>query len=182
MERGSGVHYAVELLFDPEAEAAVREVWRDVASRTGSSVLFDLAGQPHVTLAVHDERDGPQLDRAVRAFRAPATAFCLGSAGAFPGDEGAAFLAPVVTDALLALHRRWHAASPGSHAYYRPGQWVPHCTVGVLLEGPALSEALEIARCALPIRGHFAEIALIAFERHAPTPVECLVRAPLEGA
>jgi 2'-5' RNA ligase len=180
VERRSGINYAVELLFDPEAEAAVLEVWREVRARTGNSVLFDLAGQPHVTLAVHEERDGPQLDRAVRAFLAPATPFLLSSAGTFPGDEGAAFLAPVVTDALLELHRRWHAASPGSNEYYCPGQWVPHCTVGILLEGPALSEALEVARCAVPIRGRFSEIALIAFERHALTPVECLVRVPLK--
>jgi 2'-5' RNA ligase len=170
--------YAVELLFDPEADAAVREVWREVAAQTGNSVLPDLAGQPHITLAVHEEQDAPQLDRAVRAFQAPATPFLLGSAGSFPGNEGVAFLAPVVTDELLDLHRRWHAASPGSHEHYRPGHWVPHCTVGILLEGPALSEALEVARCALPVGGRLAEIALIQIER-ALRPVECLVRVPL---
>jgi len=181
VERRSGVRgYAVELLLDPGAEAAVLDVWREVRARTGSPVLFDLAGRPHVTLAVHEERDGPQLDREVRAFSAPELPFLLSSVGTFPGDEGAAFLAPVVTDDLLELHRRWHAASPGSHGHYQPGQWVPHCTVGILLEGPALSEALAAARSALPIRGHFREIALIAFERHALTPVECLVRVPLE--
>jgi 2'-5' RNA ligase len=182
VERRPGIRgYAVELLLDPEAEAAVLEVWREVRARTGSPVLFDLAGRPHVTLAVHDERDGPQLDRAVRAFQAAETPFLLSSAGAFPGDEGAVFLAPVVTDDLLELHRRWHAASPGSNEHYLPGRWVPHCTVGILLEGPALSEALEAARSALPIRGRFEEIALIAFGRHALTPVECLVRVPLHG-
>jgi 2'-5' RNA ligase len=169
--------FAVELLFDPEAEAAVLDVWREVAG-VGSSVLFDLAARPHVTLAVHEEPDGPQLDRTVRRFRAPATPFRLASAGTFPGDEGVAFLAPVVTDALLELHRRWHAASPGSHEHYRPGVWVPHCTVGILLEGRGMAEALEIARRALPIRGEFREIALIAFTREL-TPVECLVRASL---
>ena len=182
MERSAGVatHYAVELLLDPGAEAAVLDVWREVRTRTGSPVLFDLAGQPHVTLAVHEERDGPPLDRAVRAFAAPETPVLLSSVGTFPGDEGAAFLAPVVTDDLLELHRRWHAASPGSHHLYRPGQWVPHCTVGIRLDGPALSEALEAALSALPIRGRFSGIALIAFERHALTPVECLVRVPLK--
>jgi 2'-5' RNA ligase len=182
VERRPGIRgYAVELLLDPEAEAAVLEVWREVRARTGSPVLLDLAGRPHVTLAVHDERDGPQLDRAVRAFQAPETPFLLGSVGTFPGDEGVAFLAPVVTDDLLELHRRWHAASPGSNEHYCPGRWVPHCTVGILLEWHALSEALEAARSALPIRGRFSEVALIAFERHALTPVECLVRVPLKG-
>lgn len=172
-------HFAVELLFDAEAEAAVLQVWRDVRARTGSSVLFDLASRPHVTLAVYEERDGPRLDRAVRAFPAPATPFLLSSAGAFPGDEGIAFLAPVVTDALLALHRRWHDASPGSHDLYRPGQWVPHCTVGVLIDAAARSEALEAARRALPIRGRFEEIALVAFDRHARKPMDYLVRVPV---
>jgi 2'-5' RNA ligase len=179
VEHRSGRCYAVELLFDPEAEAAVLQVWRAVRARTGSGVLFDFASRPHITLAVHEERDGPQLDRAVRALSAPPIPFLLSSAGTFPGDEGAAFLAPVVTDELLEFHRRWHAASPGSQEYYRPGQWMPHCTVGILLEGPALSEALEIARSALPIRGELREVALIAFERNARTPVECLVRVPL---
>lgn len=178
MDRRPGIHYAVELLFDPEAEGAVFDVWRAIRDRTGSSVLFDLAGRPHVTLAVHGERDAPQLDRAVRAFAAPPLPFDLASAGTFPGDEGVAFLAPVVTEALLGLHARWHAGSPGSHEVYRPGRWVPHCTVGILLEGPARSEALEIARRALPISGRFAEITLIRFER-ALRPVECLARVRL---
>ena len=181
MERRSGIHYAVELLFDPEAEAAVLDVWRAIRDRTGSSVLFDLASRPHVTLAVHDERDAPQLDRAVRAFTAHPVPFELASAGTFPGDEGVAFLAPVVTDEILELHSRWHAASPGSHELYRPGGWVPHCTVGILLEGPARSEALEVARRALPISGRFQEVTLIRFERTLQ-PVECLVRVPLRGA
>jgi 2'-5' RNA ligase len=181
---------AVELRFDAEAERAVLGVLEAVRAATGSSVLFDLRARPHVSLAVYPEGvrgaasaeafAGKSLERAVAGLRAAPLPFTLASAGTFPGDEGVVFLAPVVDDALLRLHREWHALAPGGLPYYAPGAWVPHCTVGFRL--PDVAPALAAARALLPIRGRYSSIALVEFERDLSAPVRCLVERPLVSA
>jgi 2'-5' RNA ligase len=166
---------AVELLFDGESERAVGRVWDAVRAVSGSSLLFDLRARPHVSLAVYPEGVRGPLERAVQGLRAPPLPFVLSSAGTFPGDEGVAFLAPAVDDALLRLHREWHALAPGGLPYYAPGAWVPHCTVGFRLA--KVAPALAAAREALPIRGRFESIALIEFDPDLKRPVRQLLTA-----
>ena len=120
------------------------------------------------------------LVRAVGGFRGGRTPFVLTSAGTFPGDEGVAFLAPVADELLLRLHRDWHALAPGGIAYYAPGPWVPHCTVGLRLADVA--PAVAAARALLPIRGRYESIALVEFDPHLRTPVRHLVERPLVSA
>jgi 2'-5' RNA ligase len=170
---------AVELRFDAEAERAVLKVWEAVRAVSGSSVLFDLRARPHVSLAVYPE-GAPGAVGAAPRLRATPLPFAFASAGTFPGDEGVVFLAPVVDDALLRMHREWHALAPGGLPYYAPGAWVPHCTVGFRL--PDVAPALAAARSALPIRGRFESIALIEFERDLAAPVRTLLERPLVSA
>jgi len=163
---------AVELCFDREAERAAFAVWEAVRAATGSGVLFDLRARPHVSLAVYPGglRGG---DDALARFRAAPVPFTFASAGTFPGDEGAVFLAPVVDEALLRLHREWHALAPGGVPHYAPGAWVPHCTVGFRLADVA--PAVAAARAALPIRGRFESISLVEFDRDLEQPVRPLI-------
>lgn len=77
----------------------------------------------------------------------------------FPTVEGVVYLAPDPNPKLLAVHWRFHArlaahGEPG-HPYYRPGRWVPHCTIasGVpphliseVMGSPALAEAFGEVR------------------------------------
>lgn len=170
---------AIELRFDPFAERAVHGVWEAVRAASGSSRLFELASRPHVSLAVYPEGVRGPLDEALAGFRAVPLPFVLASAGTFPGAEGAVFLAPVVDEALLRIHAAWHERAPESHEYYRPGAWVPHCTVGFNLADAAIAPAVAAARAALPIRGRFASIGLIEFDPGAP--IRRLAERPLTG-
>jgi 2'-5' RNA ligase len=178
----SEMAFAVELLFDRATETAVRKVWEVVRAVTGGSLLQDVAARPHVSLAVYDVgADGPDrssLEGAFGGFRLPAFDVALASVGAFPGEEGVVFLAPVVTPELLDVQQAWHAAAPGSSAYYRPGSWVPHATVGILLPDVVLKEAVAVARPALPIRGRFEGVALIEFTDER-TPIRYLAEKAL---
>lgn len=169
---------AVELRFDPEAERAVLRVWEAVRAASGCGKLFELQARPHVSLAVYPEGASGASD-AIAGFRAAPLPFVLTSAGRFAGDEGVVFLAPVADDALLRLHREWHTLVPGGIAYYAPGAWVPHCTVGFHL--PDVAAGVAAARGLLPIRGHYASIALIEFDPLLRTPVRHLVERPLSA-
>lgn len=171
---------AVELRFDAGAERAVRGVWEAVRAATGSGLLFDLETRPHVSLAADPEGVRGPLDGALARFRAAPIPFALASAGMFPGDEGVVFLAPVVDEPLLRMHRAWHSLAPGGLAHYAPGAWVPHCTVGLRL--PDVAPALAAARALLPIRGRYESIALVEFDRDLSAPVRCLVERPLVTA
>jgi len=172
------LHHAILLHFDPATEALVRRAWETVREVTGSTFLFDSGERPHVTLAVYADADPASLEATLRTFRASPLDVVLASAASFSGEEGVVFLAPVVDTDLLDLHRRWHAEVPGSHAWYVPGAWVPHATVGFHV--PAVGPALDAARRHLPIRGRYAEIALLEFVP-GQWPVRYLASAPLSG-
>jgi len=171
--------FAVALGLDASAGAAARAAWEAVRQATGSTVLFDIGMEPHVTLAIYGEAEADALRAALAAFDGPPTEFALASAGTFPGDEGVVFLAPVVDEPLLRLHRSWHALAPGSEPLYAPGAWVPHLTVGYALPDAALPAALGAARAALPLRGRFASIVLVEFKRRAAGPVREIAQRPL---
>jgi 2'-5' RNA ligase len=163
------VPFAVELAFDAATAATVRGLWRDLATAGVDTFLFDSGAAPHLTLAVYDQLDANAFAPTLAAFAAVVAphALTLASIGVFP-TTGVVFLAPVVTPALLAVHARFHAdfAPPqtSSWEYYRPGRWVPHCTVAMDLPTPLRPSAVDICqRASLPITGHLIEVGLIEF-------------------
>ena len=89
------------------------------------------------------------------------------------------FFAPVVHAGLLDLHRRWHAAAPGSHVHYLPGNWVPHTTVGYELADEQLKAGFEVARRALPVRARVESMLLVRFEMGSAKPIERVAELPL---
>lgn len=138
--------YAVEVYFDRESEAWVRDVWRRLEPIT--DFLRTVESRPHVSLATFSTLEPAQLRADLQALAAGTASFTLqmSSLGVFPG--GVLFLAPVVADALRQLHRRMHqrmaALGLASDAYYRPPRWVPHCTLAMACTAVQLAAALPI--------------------------------------
>ena len=142
--------YAIALNLSQASAARVVRLWEDLAGASISSAMLDLGAQPHVSLAVVDELD-PARIRADLGRLAEATSSLsmdLASAGTFPTAAGVVFLAPVVTPELLEVHRGFHRLLSDrgveSVAYYRPGNWVPHCTVAIDVVADKVGAALEI--------------------------------------
>jgi len=151
------------------------------SARSAGAACSSICVRAHVSLAAYLEGSRGPLEAALARFRAAAPVpLTLASAGTFPGGEGVVFLAPVVDEALLRLHRDWHALAPGGIPYYAPGAWVPHCTVGFHLAD--VVPAVAAAREALPIRGRFESIALMEFDPDLRTPVRQLAEQPLVTA
>ena len=70
--------------------------------------------------------------------------------GTFPTPGVAVFAGPVVTRELLALQCEVDGLLEGccnwpEFEYYRPGYWIPHCTLAMEFDQDRLNEALEIA-------------------------------------
>jgi hypothetical protein len=156
---------AVELYFDPVRTEKIKSLWDAIRLQCGGR---EGGVNPHITLALI-ENEKPERLRALTAEfarRSHGQSITLSAIGIFPTAEGAIYLAPVVTSELLELHRAFHvelgANGLTSHRYYRPGNWIPHCTVGIGLSSQALACAVDLCvRSEAFLTGSLVEMALI---------------------
>jgi len=162
--------FGISLTFDAQTDQLVRSVWQRLASQKISSSMIDTGYPPHVTLAVWDSPDAtfmaPGIEKIVA--QAPPVRAVIESAGLFLHDGGAVYLAPTVTSELLELHRAVCGVLAEQNAnvreYYKPGWWIPHCTLAIGLPPERLPDAISVSReIALPGSSSFAELGIGRF-------------------
>lgn len=152
------MHFVVELFFDRAAEVAVRAIWAELADLIPDGVP-PAGARPHVSLSVYDRVDVAAFSDRLAAFAAERAAVEVevASWGVVAVAEPVVFLAPVVTRDLLALHGDFHrrfARLGTPWPYYRPGNWVPHCTLAMGFDADLLPRIAEAChRVVRPIRG-----------------------------
>ncbi len=134
----------VELLWDAQTDAAVREQWRRLAEADLPSLAHHRSpsNAPHVTLAMTeawpDGLDAPTLPGLPLAARADALT-CFG--------RGPYVLVRtlVVTTGLLALHEAVGAElGEPAREHVAPGRWVPHVTLAHRLDAEQVGRALDL--------------------------------------
>jgi 2'-5' RNA ligase len=172
--------YAIELALDPESAAVVRRAWHELAN-AGIEYMAASGARPHVSLGIWESLDRERAEAEVARFAAETSPVrvSFASVGLFP--RVAVFLAPTVTADLLELHAGFHrrlarfGAAPWAH--YRPGVWVPHCTLAMDLGPDRFGDALAIAdRVPLPLECRLVEVGIVEFR-----PVKQLVSHALGG-
>ena len=142
--------YAVELILSADSAARVVKLWEELAKKSISSVMIDVGGRPHISLAVFEDLAPSVLQGDLSRFAEMTRplSLALWSAGVFSGSKGVVFLAPVVTQDLLEAHERVHTFLEDKgiecHEYYRPGRWVPHCTVATEVALDKVGAAVEL--------------------------------------
>ena len=147
-EEGAAGFFTVELYLDQESEATIVSLHETIAGRLGRTPP---PVRPHLTLGGCKVSRGVTDVSAFQAIGAGAAGapITFGSVGIFPGERSVLYLTPVVTEALLALHRRVDEQIQGlalpMFELYRPGRWVPHCTLAMDLAPPELEAALCVA-------------------------------------
>ncbi|MEZ4673270.1 MAG: 2'-5' RNA ligase family protein [Caldilineaceae bacterium] len=173
--------YAVELDFDAESAAAITALTATIYDTCGGLHLTGIGHRPHLSLAVFDSIVPARLESILQHLAQTTAPFVVqvAAVGTFPGPQGVVFLAPVVSATLLAVHTSFHdqlaTAGLAAHSYYRPGNWVPHCTVGMELTPPQVVAAVGLCRVADIFRPLMVTaIRLIEFR-----PVETLGDYPL---
>jgi len=72
--------YAVELFFDPDADARVRQIWSTLSQAGICDYLAGSPSRPHVSLSVFDYDDEFALIEFVRSWAAPRTRFAIDAA------------------------------------------------------------------------------------------------------
>lgn len=169
---------AAALLLDDAAATPVCAMWRALAESGVDDDCLRLGYPPHVTLAVWPDEAPVELlttaaDRS--AAECGAMPAALAGYGVFPGAPAVVWAAPVVTEALLERQAALVAAVPGvpCHEHFRPGQWLPHVTLG---RTGVPARALEVLAPLWrgPVTGRFFRLELVRFR-----PVTVLRSLPL---
>jgi hypothetical protein len=139
--------HSVELIFDKDTEAAVRQVWAGLAEAGIGG--RGLAGRPHTTLTVA-ERIDVEVD-AVLATLADRFPFpCRIGAPLVFGRSKLVLARLVVPSAeLLDVHAEVHRLClphlhPGPMANVLPGNWTPHVTMARRVDPDQVGRAMSI--------------------------------------
>ena len=130
------------LRFDAQTEALIQTVMRRMGQLAGAPDPADQV--PHVSLIPTQPEDREGVIDRVSALlvNQPVVEIVFSHLGVFPG--GVLFLGATPTEALITLHQQIHDVSaPGPNApwidLYKPGRWVPHCTVSMGMPNESLS-------------------------------------------
>jgi len=178
---------AIAMELDDATVAAVDALALAISAACGNGVatIASFGVPAHLTLTSYDELP---IERALPALDAFAATIGTGelmisSVGVFPDlvSGSVAFLAPVMTPALLALHQGCLKALARLGApcwdQYQPERWVPHVTLAMGLREAQLAKA--VACCAegwKPLSARLVGLKLVAFP-----PVATLKRWPLQS-
>ena len=151
--------HSIELVFDPDTEAAIRHIWDDLADAGLPSQAP--ASRPHVTLVV-GERIAADVDTLLGPVSQRLPLPCAVGAPLLFGRAKAVLARLVVpTSELLSVHAEVHRlclphVSPGPMPNSLPGQWTAHVTLARRIGGGQLGRALRIAGRPSQIDGSFA--------------------------
>jgi hypothetical protein len=160
------VALAVCLLFDRDTDRAIRRLWSALEG-DGIGTLVSHSHRrhvPHLSYAVLRSFDVGAVAAAVGGLHAgPPLDGRFDTVGLFP--RGGAALLPAATSALLARQEAVVTAVTGTgadlHWHYRPGRWIPHCSLSTGTSRELLPTVAVRAFDVLPIEGRAVDAALI---------------------
>lgn len=143
--------HSVELLFDRDADAAIRRIWDDLteAGVRSQAAHRSPSNRPHVTLAVAETMDDSVNDALRPVLRRLPLRCTIGAPMLFGRRDFTLVRLIVPSAELLSLHAEVHsvclphmAAGPLGHS--EPGQWTPHVTLARRVPADQLKPALGL--------------------------------------
>jgi 2'-5' RNA ligase len=160
------VALAVCLLFDRRSERAVRALWDRVEDQGVGSLRSHTHGRhvPHMSYAVLRQWDTPALSEAL-----------AGLGGGEPVDvsfdgvglfrRGRTWLLAGVSADLVARQQRVVetvvATGADLHKHYRPGIWLPHCSLAPRTTLDQLPVVVKAVMDVLPLQARLDRAALV---------------------
>ena len=143
--------HSIELLFDPETDALIRQEWADLAAAGLPSQAKHLSpsNRPHVTLTVANRIDS-DVDAALWEPARQLPLDCrIGAPMVFGRTTLTLVRLIVPTAGLLRLHESVGAIcaphlADGPFPHARPGGWTPHVTLSRRLAPDDLAAALGV--------------------------------------
>lgn len=174
--------YAIVVFFDKSQSSPIENVIEELAIKNVSPFMFNNS-IPHITLAIYDEINGKHSEEIINnfAYKFKPPSLMFSHIGLFRSKMNGIFAAPIVTESLLQFHKHFHDHFSGeginSWVSYKPGNWVPHCTLGFDVAYDKIDAAFSICKSLkLPISISIASIGIMEFE-----PVQEIFRAPFSN-
>lgn len=166
--------YALTLKsLDPRA-AALELLCEEAARFEAEASMAALGYAPHITLAIYDEIDAGTLselaERLARDW--PVQHLRFRAVRHFEGPPHVLWAEPDSARDLYAMHQAIHESIDPERCrpHYRPGAWVPHCTLAMAIPDARLRPALSWADSRrIDVCASFGSIDCVAFP-----PVEIL--------
>ncbi|MEV4702123.1 2'-5' RNA ligase family protein [Actinoplanes sp. NPDC049316] len=155
---------ALEVYLDVDATRRIRALWKALEA-DGIPTMASLheRHRPHISLAAARRLPPDAVAAALRGLDVGrGLSVGMDFAGQFVGRV--LWLGVTMTEELLAHHRAVHDRL--AHAgvpvweHYRPGRWVPHCTVSLRVPNPAMGPAVRRCLEILPVRAQLAGAAV----------------------
>jgi 2'-5' RNA ligase len=161
---------------------AIVSLWDRLSVFEDSPSMRALNYPPHITFAIYDT---PEVTRAIaiaameRTARGrTAIAITFNRIRTFDGPSLILWADPEPREVLLEVHQNIHSAiSPEfCRPHYRPGNWVPHCTLATRIAAERNADALAFAAAFRgDIRVTFDVVDCVALE-----PLKVVAEAPLD--
>ncbi|MEZ2128304.1 MULTISPECIES: 2'-5' RNA ligase family protein [unclassified Sinorhizobium] len=141
--------YAISIKCLNDTALPVVELWREAAEFEEVPSMEALNYPPHMTLAVYDDIEPDRLIGAFRRAFHGGSAISIAFSGicSFRNDFLVLWLRPVSDEPLRQIHAVLHAEIEPTlcHEYYRPGSWVPHCTIAMRIPHAVSEQAIRWA-------------------------------------
>ena len=145
--------FAISLKAVNDTAAPIRGLWDEVARFESRPSMVALGYPPHLTLAVYDDIPPVQASAALRKAFAGGPALRLTFTRlSFFDDPLVLWAEPSPSADLTSAHARVHACIDPQlcHPHYRPGAWVPHCTLGTQILAKHREGAIAFADRPIP--------------------------------
>ena len=144
--------FCLNLRISRASAPVVTALWDQVERLEQQPSMRSLGYPPHLTFAVYDTDAVDGALRTLALARAaagqPELRLSFNRIAMFSGPPLVLWADPEPKDALRRMHQAIHAVIDPTlcRAYYRPGAWVPHCTLGMAIPLERGAEAEAFAR------------------------------------
>ncbi|TMJ01178.1 MAG: 2'-5' RNA ligase family protein [Alphaproteobacteria bacterium] len=134
------------------SERAMTDLWDAIAAFEETPSMRALNYAPHFTFAIYDTDDVSETLRKTAVERAARGQtelhLTFDRIGVFEGPPFVLWADPRPQDPLLQMHKAIHDVIDPMlcRPYYRPGSWVPHCTVGMNIHEDRRADAVAFAQ------------------------------------
>jgi hypothetical protein len=159
------VALAVCLLFDRRSERAVRALWDRVEEQGVGSLRSHTHGRhvPHMSYAVLRRWDLAAVTDALGGLHSDAVEVSFDGVGLF--RRGRTWLLAGVSADLVTRQQRVVeaviAAGADLHKHYRPGVWLPHCSLAPRATLAQLPAVVKSVMDVLPLQARLDRAALV---------------------
>ena len=161
---------------DAEGDLAIRDLWSRLEQLRVPSLQGHVPSiRPQLSLTVTDDADGQRQHAPGLALRGVETDIEM-AAVLFSADPPVLVLAVAPAPELIALQARVSAALAAAEVdvwpHYRPGTWLPHCTLSMGVPTEMVADALAACLASpMPVRARLRAAALTDSITGATTPL-----------